>query len=817
MTFEFLVLLFANALIGTVVVLSNCRRAQNLAFGLLNLVSGAWLFCIAQSFNATSSAEATHLIMVCSSVGVFVPSCFQVLRLSVREKNFIGALKRARWWFASAVLMVGYVNTPLYIKGAVISVASNAVPEPIRGPLFALMSLYLLVGVVLVVRGLKIDTKKYTGLAKLESSYILLGIGSAMGIGLLMLALLPLFVGNFQVVHYSPVWVLTLNLVIAYGIATHSVLSPLTMMRRVCGYLIVFTFIAITFSVLLLVLRPLVVTLLGDNPSAQVWPGILASAVTVFLLSHANPRLRKLTSKFFVANHSVNLSDTMHELKSWLNGVVPAETLLRQIRMTLTSATGCDKLVVFSLFEGEMKHVAQEEEADLSGTIPALVAYLTAHSSSLSIDRFARKGIEAAEEQALAEMKTLGVCVTLAIKSRGKLLAVIGVGPRINGRVYETSDIDTLETIADSLSFALDNSLLYDEIRERQQYTETLIGSISQGLIACSEDGKIKTINPYAREILNLGDVKYLSQLPAFVRNSLVAAFNFDYQNREKLNAGNGRIMEVSSGAFAGGGNGGNSADAYVIFTDLTPQRELQDALSKSREMVEHTARAAHDIKNPLTTIRTMATLLPKKYDDENFRNKFIKLIFSGVEKIDGTVVEMLQNGSKEASRTFSVHEELEHLQDEFAVRAGEKGIEFKVNLGASADLVTGKHKALVESISNLVNNAFQAVEQDMASGKKAIVAITTSNKLLPATNQQQIAIMVSDSGVGIDSANLQRIFDPYFTTKVASGGTGLGLSLVHKIVSEANGSIFVDSQKGMGATFTMQLPVTEATGEVAA
>ncbi len=107
----------------------------------------------------------------------------------------------------------------------------------------------------------------------------------------------------------------------------------------------------------------------------------------------------------------------------------------------------------------------------------------------------------------------------------------------------------------------------------------------------------------------------------------------------------------------------------------------------------------------------------------------------------------------------------------------------------------------LAHAFMNILLNAIQAMPE---GGRLTVRADTAS----ASADGRRIRVRITDSGPGIAPANLDRIFEPYFTTK--EGGTGLGLALAYKIVQEHQGTIRAESQPGAGATFTVTLPVAE-------
>ena len=131
------------------------------------------------------------------------------------------------------------------------------------------------------------------------------------------------------------------------------------------------------------------------------------------------------------------------------------------------------------------------------------------------------------------------------------------------------------------------------------------------------------------------------------------------------------------------------------------------------------------------------------------------------------------------------------------AAIAGQNGVELKANISDDPCTLVGHAVQIKRAIQNVIVNAVQA-----AADKKGTVTVTCVPK------DFYIDVRVEDTGDGIAPAQLQKIFEPYFTTKQGKSGTGLGLYITKKVVEDHNGSIKVDSAPGSGTTFTIRLPL---------
>ncbi len=210
-------------------------------------------------------------------------------------------------------------------------------------------------------------------------------------------------------------------------------------------------------------------------------------------------------------------------------------------------------------------------------------------------------------------------------------------------------------------------------------------------------------------------------------------------------------------------------------------------------------ASLAHEIRNPLVTIKTFVQLLPQHHQDPAFREKFFKLIGGEVNRIDRLTEQLLDLASPRTyvAEALELHPVLRTSLDLVAAKATDKNIRFLTEFGASPDWSFTDASAAKQVMLNLCFNAIQAVES--RSGERW-VRISTRNVA------NGIEMAVADSGPGIAAEIRPRLFQPFQTTK--SSGFGLGLAICSDILANLNATIAVDPPvAGQGATFRVIFP----------
>jgi signal transduction histidine kinase len=272
----------------------------------------------------------------------------------------------------------------------------------------------------------------------------------------------------------------------------------------------------------------------------------------------------------------------------------------------------------------------------------------------------------------------------------------------------------------------------------------------------------------------------------------------------------NGTALTVVVGVGAG------AARRPYTYPQVTQLKELASIMVSALERahfsakVQHTeqlatvgilgASLAHEIRNPLVSIKTFVQLLPSHYQDANFRDKFFKLIGDEVERIDQLTEQLLDLSAPRAyaAQEIELHPLLLSSLDLVTAKAAHRDVKFLTEFRASPDRAYTDASAAKQVMLNLCFNAIQAV--DTHPCEERWVKIATRNTSLG------IEMAVADSGPGIAPEIRPKLFQPFQTTK--SSGFGLGLAICSDILTNLNASITVDPpEPGRGATFRVTFP----------
>jgi signal transduction histidine kinase len=229
----------------------------------------------------------------------------------------------------------------------------------------------------------------------------------------------------------------------------------------------------------------------------------------------------------------------------------------------------------------------------------------------------------------------------------------------------------------------------------------------------------------------------------------------------------------------------------------------------------------AHEIKNPLVSIKTFAQLLPERYHDSDFRETFSNLIVHEIDRIDSLVNQLLRfaRPAKPLLRPMHVHEVLEKTLLLVQHRLYQKEIKLTRSWDAEVDTTRADADQLEQVFLNFFLNAMDAMKRggeltvgtQIRSGDPLVSQLSAEGEDM----QEVLCISIRDTGDGIRAEDIPHVFDPFFTTK--DYGTGLGLSVVHGIIEEHGGQIEVESELSKGTAFHIFLPLVRFDQKVVA
>jgi PAS domain S-box-containing protein len=357
-----------------------------------------------------------------------------------------------------------------------------------------------------------------------------------------------------------------------------------------------------------------------------------------------------------------------------------------------------------------------------------------------------------------------------------------------------------------------------EQLVDLKSYTDNILSSLATGIVTVDLEGRVVTLNPAAELMTGFfaGEVRGRYCTEVFSHTPDVAEHLMETLANHvavpgvtlTLRRRNGRTVPVELSTAPLRGAEGKELGALGAFRDLTRVRQLEDRLRRSDRLAalgEMAAGLAHEIKNPLTALLTFSRHLTRRFDDPDFRDKFQAVVPRELERIN-LIVERLLELSRPPRLVFKplrLPAVLERVIELYAERVDAQDVQVSREWSRDLPAIWADHEALYRAFVNLVANALDVMPR---GGRLTVRATWTDGETVGRGGGRRVAVEIEDTGPGIAADDLDRVFNPFFSTK--DGGTGLGLALTHKIVEEHGGSIDVRSTRGAGATFRIVLPL---------
>ncbi|HEY4282583.1 MAG TPA: histidine kinase dimerization/phospho-acceptor domain-containing protein, partial [Chthoniobacterales bacterium] len=653
-----LVALVIQVGLGVVVFQSNPKRQANQAFLLLTATIALWGASFGFAFSAQRPIIAEWAIREANATGILIAATFNILRLSIsgRSKTWRGTLLRSRTWLLLAGATILLCQTKWFMSGVRMPQAVYEAPAPIYGPGIYVYTAMLGVGVLALLFGSWRDLRATSGAERAELAYLIIGGVSALGIPLLITVVVEPFWGHLHFIWLAPFRVAVFTAIVAYGIATRKVMDVGLLLRRVISYtlltLYLLTVYGLVWWLVATALHPM-----GTQPSHS-FAHIIAAIAIAFAMAPARGISQRLAERLFISTQRVDFGATMNKAATILSSVTTLDDLLKRFATTIAEAVKTERIAILlhSRDRFEQAYALQASQTtyptvSLSENDP-MVRYLRNHHGPIVLDELQRQRETAEIEEVMVRMRSLKLAVVVGIFARDLLTGVMFLGPRTSGRIYGSTEQNALEVLCGQLAIAIDNAELFTEAQNAKIYNETLLEKLTSGVIAASADERITVFNNEVERITGLDSRKLLDRSVDFLPDALRCALRETLQTGQgvvngdiTLNNSEGQLsIRVSTSIFHG--RDGGVLGALAVLTDITALKRLEFQIRRSDRLASLgtlSAGMAHEIKNPLVSIKTFAQLLPERYQDSDFRETFSNLIGHEIDRIDSLVNQLLR------------------------------------------------------------------------------------------------------------------------------------------------------------------------------
>lgn len=832
----FYIALLCDLLLGVAVLAENFRRPANRSFFIQSVTIASWLLTRTFAFLSTTAPAAIFWGRVCTVCGVLLIPAFELLRTAVAYdgSGWGEILKRIRIWLIIAGCMALLSASPFFITNVVFPVLHTSVgdfrfPRPRYHSVGGFAGLiYIAASLVFLFRRMWSDYSgtRAQGLRRVELQFVQLGYLTLLASSVFV-SFLPWLLQDPRLILklpiYTPFCAVAYSLIIAYGITSHRILDVRAFMQRALSYLVLFAYAGLIFTAIWFASQWLFERL-GIN--ADFWPGLAGAFTVVLLATPGRGMLQRIAARIIPPR--LNFENAIVRVDEIIQSVSSLPLLQQQFSRTVAEIADTDFVALMSREEGRF---VQSYPKSGSGLTILLDDPIVHHLLERGVGELATEDLERyladPYRRGLRErLRALKLDVVVSIRRRGELTGLLLLGPRRGGRIYGGPGLTALRVMADQLAVAIDNCRLYTEARRTAAYIQTLVEDLTVGVVAVDAAQRVTVFNREAERILQVPrlDAVNVSDLPSPVSRYLAATIADHKPTRDQEvilheETENETHLLLNSLPFAAeeadalAGIEGQAPGAILVLNDRTALRKLEQQIRQNERLASIgtlAAGTAHEIKNPLVSLRVFTQLLPKRYDDPEFRASFHELVGGEINRIEHIVNQLLNYArpSKPALASLHLHEVIESVLRFVEPQASKNHVTLHNELEAENDFILGDNNMLRQVFLNLLLNAIQA----LADRGGNVTVRTRLERGFPGDVSEAaepvIAAEVLDDGPGIPPEMLPHVFDPFFTTK--DNGTGLGLSVSHTIVREHGGFIEATSDLGRGSCFCLRLQIAQ-------
>jgi PAS domain S-box-containing protein len=529
--------------------------------------------------------------------------------------------------------------------------------------------------------------------------------------------------------------------------------------------------------------------------------------------------------------HRVNELSVISELSAVVNSTLELEKILHQTADGIVETVRFDRCAIFLLDESgklAIPRALRGYQPKTLGDRPVHVADgvigIAVRGKQLVLVENAQQSSQPA--RGFGRMLGTNAFLVAPILARNRVIGVVVADNKPTGRPIERANIQLLTTFINQAGMAIENARLYHDLDRRYselhnlwEYTRNLLSSIGVGVVSIDRDEIVLTWNNAAERITDVPHEKALGYklkelisqflLPPDEEKQVLEIVRHPFRTGERYSrykcvlhpSRRGEVyFNFESSPLRA--PDGSVQGVVFVFEDVTHEVQMEKEIQRVAQLAavgQLAATVAHELRNPLSSIRASAQHLRSEYTDDATLCEFLDIIISEVDVMNTKTTEFLRfaRPMEPVFQEVNLQELIHGLTDFMKPYLMEQNIHVEIHVPDSL-IIWADPNQLSDALSNLIINAVQA----MPEGGDLYLSAS-------AVSSNTVCIVVKDTGEGIPAEHLERIFTPFYTTKAR--GTGLGLSIVQKIVESHSGGIDIRSEVGVGTEVRITLPVHQA------
>jgi two-component system nitrogen regulation sensor histidine kinase GlnL len=812
-----------NLFLAGLVYFRDPRQPPNQAFAAFVLTMVSWSFCVNMVYAHTAHPPLILWGRLAFAAASLIGSSFVLFCQVFPEFTRLSLSKRSWSLILSGALMTGLSLTPLVLRD--VDILGTGRVQANYGRLYPLFGVFMLVA---FAHGIWTLTKKWRttrGRSKLQIQYLALGFCIALCGGTTTNLIIPALTGSSSLGVYGPYFSVFFVGLTAHAIIRHRLMDIRVVVGKGVTYGFSVAIAALTiWGIFASVGKQLISQLQLSSSTLALTGGILGMVV----FHPVRVAIQRLMDKYCYRER-YDYRQAIKRISQVLTGLLRMDSLCEQLTTFIFATLKVEEVAVYLCYEQAMLELRsyQNFSADRSAQAePAIVASpniiaLLAHASGPILHDELGRWVDHIESEHIAEeFTTLHSEVIVPLLVEDRIAALITVGRKLSGDPFFTCDIELLATIGHQAGVALKRVKLYEEVTWMKEYSESILRHMESGVIAVSHDGLFTMINEAGARMLGVSATEVVGSpatrlIPYGLGLPLLDTLTGKtaYTNYEAmLTPASRQSLPIVLSTSVLRGQADEPAGAILVFNDLSRIKALEGEKRRIERLASIGAfisGIAHEIKNPLVAIKTLADLLPERYADEEFRGTFAKVTLHEVDRID-TLVQRLRSLSAGSTSPLCPVSIIAPLEETLSLLSGEfarRKIKVTCQYQPLLPPVMGDHDQLKQVFINLCINSIEA----MREGETLTITVRsdTGHEEWAST----LIIEISDTGTGIPAEHLSNIFEPFFSLK--DKGTGLGLAICQGIIDYHRGSIAATNRADRpGAIFTLTLPVAEGEDE---
>ncbi len=815
----------SSCMLGLLVLVRNPERNTHRFFALLTLNLALWSAGVFFIVHSHTEETARNWIMVTFAVASFLPATFYHFIGYFPDQKFKGMTWYLYLLYTAAITLTALVNTRWYI--VTLTPFDDAPPQATYGRVFDVYSIMIVTTMALMFVNLFRKLRHSQGIQRRQIEHVIAsifaGVGLASATNVIALALF----GVDSMQQYGPCFMVLMMAGLAYSMVRYHLLDIWFILSRTTVYAFVTVFVFILyFSVVTLVHA----VFSQAGRAYDILSIALTSMVVAVVIQPLRERAQLLLDRV-IRHRRYDTEALSQRITRLANQYVQLEHIMERVSADLRQTLGVTGLSVLLVEKGKdplvyTAYSTKEATSVPDASVEFVLEFVANNLEPLILEELEHRSPIPQTARLARSLRALGAQVVIPLVTQSGVLGLIVLEGKETHDVYTYDDWRVFSTIAGPLATAIENSRLYGQLEELNVHLELILRNMRGTVIAVDTNGVIKTINQEGRSMLgpvspgmSLGvldtKVAHLLQMTLDNKRGIVDV-------ETNIINGVGEEMPVAMSTSCLDMPGQGMKGAMVLIHNMTQIKRLESNVQRADRLNSigtMAAGMAHEIKNPLQSIKTFTQLLLDRYDDADFRNTFAEVVPPEVDRIDSIVTRLL-HFARPQPVSFRLHDIRQILTNVFALvenQMRKDGVALHLDMPENGVGVMADNQQLHQVFLNLVLNAIESMTD--SPNPMIEVKVSTGHGRLQQKGSVLrhdvpcVRTVIRDRGCGISREHLKQLFTPFFTTK--ADGSGLGLSVVHGIITEHQGVIDVSSTPGAGSSFTVTFPLAGSTESI--